>query len=139
MKGGGWIQYGKLTYGLQKLTFNNKPVFEMLAVRAKANGVEIEFTEPLKEGAGLNTTDYAVNQWWFKPTADYGGPKMDETRLPVKKINISPDRRKVFLELDGMKPKHVVYIRLNYKTIKSANDRNLWTTEAWYTMNNIPL
>ncbi len=138
MKGGGWIQYGKLDYGLQKLKWNNKPVFEMLAVRAKANGVEIEFTEPLKEGAGNQASDYMITQWWFKPTAEYGGPKMDENNLPVRSIKLSADRRKVFLELEGMKPKHVVYIRLNYKTIKSSNGQNLWSTETWYTMNSIP-
>jgi cytochrome c len=139
MKGGGWIQYGKLTYGLQKLTYNKTSVFEMLAVRAKSNGVEIEFTEPLKEGSGTQAADYNITQWWFKPTAEYGGPKMDEHNLAVRSVNLSADRRKVFLELPWMKPKHVVYIRLNHKTVKSKDGDNLWTTEAWYTMNNIPM
>jgi cytochrome c len=135
---GNWGHSGKLSYGLQRLTFNNKVAFEMLAVRAKSNGVEIEFTEPLKEGVGTQASDYTVRQWYYKPTAEYGGPKLDDQALPIKSVNVSADRKKVFLELGGMKPKHLVYIRLNRQTITSASGQNLWVTEAWYTMNNIP-
>jgi cytochrome c len=134
---GGWAHNDK-RFGLQKLTFNNKVTFEMLAVRAKSNGIEIEFTDPLKEGVGSKASDYSIKQWWYKPTADYGGPKMNEEKLKINNIQISFDRRKVFLQLQGMKPKHVVYIRLNRKTMVNSGDRNLWSTEAWYTLNNIP-
>lgn len=136
--GGNWGQDGKLRYGLQKLTFNNKPAFEMLAVRARPSGVEIEFTEPLKEGTGTKASDYSIRQWWYKPTANYGGPNMDEEDLKIKKITVSADRKKVLLELPGMKEKHVLYIRLNKNTMLSSSGKSLWTTEAWYTMNKVP-
>lgn len=135
---GNWNHTGKLHYGLQRLTFNNKVTFEMLAVRAKADGIEIEFTEPLKEGAGLSASDYTIRQWYYKPTADYGGPKLDDKVLPVKKVIVSDDRRKVRLQLNGMEENHLVYVRLNHKTITSTRDQKLWSTEAWYTMNSIP-
>ena len=135
---GNWGHSGKLSYGLQKLTFNNKIAFEMLAVRAKSNGVEIEFTEPLKEGVGETASDYDIRQWWFKPTGDYGGPKLDNESLSVKNVKVSSDRKKVTLQLAGMKDKHVVYIHLNRKTITSQSGSTLWSTEAWYNMNAIP-
>ncbi|HYG37411.1 MAG TPA: PA14 domain-containing protein [Cytophagales bacterium] len=135
---GNWQHLGKLGYGLQRLTYNNKPAFEMLAVRAKPNGIEIEFTEPIKQGAGENTKDYNIRQWMYKPTAEYGGPKINEEGLSIKNITLSEDRKKVFLELKGMKPKHLVYIRLNKNTMISDGGQTLWTTEGWYTMNNIP-
>jgi cytochrome c len=135
---GNWGHTGKLQFGLQRLTYNNKPAFEMLAVRARSNGLEIEFTQPLKEGTGTKASDYNVRQWYYKPTGDYGGPKLDDKSLSIRSVNVSADRKKVFLELGGMKPKHVVYIRLNRNTLTSASGLNLWSTEAWYTMNNIP-
>ena len=135
---GNWNQAGKEHFGLQRLTYNGTPVFEMLAVRAKPNGVEIEFTEPLKEGSGTKASDYNVRQWWYKPTEEYGGPKLDEEALKIRSVKVSDDRKKVFLELPGMKEKHMVYIRLNKDKINSESGRDLWTTEAWYTMNNIP-
>jgi cytochrome c len=135
---GNWGHSGKLSYGLQKLIFNNNSTFEMLAVRARPNGVEIEFTAPLQEGAGLKASDYNIRQWYFKPTGDYGGPKLDDKSLVIKGVRVSADRRKVLLELPDMKAQHVVYIRLNRKTMRSDTGKDLWSTEAWYTMNNIP-
>jgi cytochrome c len=124
-------------YGLQRLKFNGKTAFEMLAVRAKTNGLEIEFTEALGQGDGWNSADYLIKQWWYKPTENYGGPKMDEETLKVKSANVSPDRKRVFLEIEGIKTNHVVYVRL-LNHFLSVNNQDLWTTEAWYTMNQIP-
>lgn len=134
---GNWGQEGKLYYGLQRLEYNKASTFEMLAVRAKSNGLEIEFTEPLKEGDGWNTKDFEVKRWWYEPTINYGGPKMDETELNVLSATVSKDRKKVFLELDGLKENHVFYVHLKNHFI-SALEHQLWTTESWYTMNSVP-
>jgi len=134
---GNWGQTGKLWYGLQRLAYNEKLTFEMLAVRAKSNGMEIEFTEPLKEGDGWNPEDYLVKQWYYKPTINYGGPKMDEKALNVKSATVSEDRKSVFLEFDGLKDNHVVYIKLLNHFV-SKGSRSLWSTETWYTMNKVP-
>ena len=109
----------------------------MLAVRAKSNGMEIEFTEPLEPGDGWQTDSYEIMQWYYLPTVAYGGPKMDNRELAVKSATVSADRKKVFLEIDGIKENHVVYIRLKDKFI-SSNGNSLWSPECWYTMNKIP-
>jgi cytochrome c len=134
---GNWSHQGGKWFGLQKLKWTGNPAFEMLAVRAKSNGMEIEMTEPIANGFGNSVSDYEVKQWYYKPTENYGGPKLDEKFLKVRSLNISNDRKKIFLEIDGMQPNHVVYIRLKGLFI-SAENRNLWTTEAWYTLNQIP-
>src|SRR6187402_832317 len=107
----------------------------MLAVRAKSNGVEIELTEPLGERFGNSVADYDIQQWYYKPTKDYGGPKLGLEKLNVKSVNISADRKKVFLELNGMKPNHVVYVHLSGVFMTDKNNQ-IWATEAWYTLNN---
>jgi cytochrome c len=134
---GNWSHAGGKWFGLQKLTWTGEPAFEMLAVRAKSNGMEIEMTEPIASTFGNSTTDYEVKQWYYKPTENYGGPKLDEKTLKVKSVNISEDRKKVFLQLDGLQENHVVYIHLKGLFV-SAENRNLWATEAWYTLNQIP-
>ncbi|MEM1121193.1 MAG: DUF1080 domain-containing protein, partial [Bacteroidota bacterium] len=134
---GNWRQNDKLFYGLQRLKYNGRSTFEMLAVRAKTNGVEIEFTEALQEGQGWNSADYDIQQWRYEPTAAYGGPKLDLKNLNILSVNVSDDRKKVFLELAGMKENHVVYVHLLNPYV-SALGHGLWTSEAWYTMNQIP-
>lgn len=134
---GNWQHTGKLWYGLQRLTYNEKPAFEMLAVRAKSDGVEIELTEALAADLGADPSEYDIQQWRYEPTAEYGGPKLDLERLTVASVHISPDRKRLFLELPEMKADRVVYVHLpNYWT--SSENREIWSTEAWYTMNQIP-
>jgi cytochrome c len=135
---GNWQQSGKLWYGLQRLKYNDKPMFEMLAVRAKNDGVEIEFTQPLREGDGWEIADWEIRQWRYVPTVAYGGPKVDNVALKVLSASVSNDRKKVSLQLEGMKAGHVIYIHMNDAYVSEAG-LPLWSTEAWYTMNQIPM
>lgn len=134
--GGNWGQSGKQYYGLEKLHYNGKSTFEMLAIRAKSNGLEIEFTEPISYSAA-DPKLYEIKQWYYKPTINYGGPKLGEQSLPVKSTTVAPDRKKVFLEIPGIKANHVVYVHLR-KHFISQQGQTIWSTEAWYTMNQIP-
>lgn len=133
---GNWSHNEKKWYGLQRMEYNGKTAFEMLAIRSKANGFEIEFTLPIKEGQYITNETFVVHQWWYKPTKEYGGPKMDLETLRVKKLHLSEDRKKIFLELQNLKPQHVVYFRITDPFI-AENETELWSTEAWYTLNNI--
>ncbi len=134
---GNWGHSGKLWYGLQRLQFNEKSTFEMLAVRAFTNGFEIEFTAPLAENKTLSAADFTMEQWYYKPTAEYGGPKIDLKQLQPKNLTLSADRKRLHFELPGMLPNHMVYFKLN-SDIKSSSGEQLWSTEAWYTLNQIP-
>ena len=119
------------------MKYNGKITFEMLAVRAKPRGFEIEFTEPVKAGQKISTSDFFVQQWWYLPTANYGGPKMDLEKLKVTGMTVSNDRKKIYLEMAGLKKEHVIYIRLP-ENLESAGGQALWSSETWYTLNNIP-
>lgn len=128
-----WAEPGKPGNGLQKLKLNGKTAFEPLAIRAKANGLEIEFTEPLAKGMGWDPNRYEVKQWRYEPTPT--GEVMSPIEpLMARSASVSQDRKRVFLELPGMKTGHVIYIRLA-GAWRSETDRSLWITEGWYTLN----
>ena len=133
---GGW-SWKENKYGLQRIKYNEKLTFEMLAVRAKPFGLEIEFTEPLAKEQGNKMSDYLIQQWWYLPTASYGGPKMDLENLQISKLEFSEDRKKVSLFISGFKKENVIYIRLK-NDLKSVTNQSLWSGEAWYTLNSIP-
>ncbi|MDH3712071.1 MAG: DUF1080 domain-containing protein, partial [Cyclobacteriaceae bacterium] len=128
---------GQKWYGLQRLNYNENITFEMLAVKARSNGIEIEFTEPIEDGRGQSAQEYLIQQWYYLPTENYGGPKMDLQNLTISNVHMSNDRKNVFLEIPGLKSGHLVYVRLHHP-FRSATQQSLWTTEAWYTMNQIP-
>ncbi|WP_199561900.1 family 16 glycoside hydrolase [Micromonospora deserti] len=136
--GGNWGQPGKLAHGLQKLTPNGRNTFDILAMRARPNGFELEYTQPLSAAtAGALATGYQVKQWRYVPTPRYGGPKVNEETLAVRSAVLSPDGRKVSLEIPGLKPGRVVHIR-SPRPFSAVNGETLWSTEAWYTLNALP-
>lgn len=134
---GNWGDSGKLHYGLQRLKYNGKPVFEMLAVRSAPSGLEIEFTQPVSEGLGTRAEDFKLTRWRYQPTANYGGPKIDETIIVPYAAEWSADRKKVLVSFNGQLPEHVFYFRLP-NTWTDTSGRKLWTTESWSTVNQWP-
>jgi hypothetical protein len=133
--GSDWYQAGKLKYGLQKLIPNDKAVFEMIAVRSRKGGMEIEFGKPVGASAEA-AANYEVRRWTFKPQIGYGqGNKLENTVLTVKSVRVHEDRRRVFLEIDDLRANFLTYI--NLRNVRSADDEAAWTNKAWYSMHNI--
>lgn len=134
---GNWSWNGT-TYGLQRLTPKKDvpPAFEMKTVKATTGGFTIEFTRPLDAAFAALAEDFAVTQWTYRPTENYGGPKEDEQRLVPTGVSISQDRKSVTLQLAGLKRGYVVHLKTDPC---SADGDPLWSTEAWYTLNEIPV
>lgn len=133
---GNWAWKGR-QYGLQRLEFTDKIVFEVLKIQARPNGFDIIFTEPLAEAHGEKPDDYLIQQWWYEATPRYGGDKMDLESITPSKVIVSQDRKRVHLEIPGLKEKSVVYFLLN-EALRSSAGQSLWSGEAWYTLNKIP-
>jgi hypothetical protein len=133
----------RVDFGLVKLRFNNPndsaKAFEMLAVRSRPTGFEIEFTKPVDTTIAKLNTSYTITSYHMAPNSSYGGGhKTNPKTLVPKSILLSSDRKKVFLELDSLVPStptamRVVQIRLN--SYKSSTNDNPWATEAWYSLN----
>ncbi|MBN6039458.1 family 16 glycoside hydrolase [Amycolatopsis sp. 195334CR] len=135
--GGNWGQPGKLSHGLQKLTPNGEAGFDILAMRAVEGGFEMEYTQPLSaETAQELASKYQATQWRYVPTADYGGPKVDEQKLTVSSATLSADGKKVTLGIPGLKAGHVVHVR-SPRPFAAESGAPLWSTEAWYTLNSL--
>ncbi|MER7575890.1 ricin-type beta-trefoil lectin domain protein [Streptomyces sp. NPDC126514] len=136
--GGNWGQEGKLAYGLQKLTPNGTNAFDIRAMRAVPGGFALEYTQPVSQdtAAGL-AGGYKIKQWRYVPTAAYGGPKVDEETLTAQSATLSADRKTVTLTIPGLKADRVVHVR-SPRPFSSTSGEALWSTEAWYTLNQLP-
>ncbi|MFC8921232.1 family 16 glycoside hydrolase [Cellulosimicrobium sp. NPDC057127] len=135
---GNWGQAGKLSYGLQKLTYDESTAFDMLEMRAVDGGFEIEYTQPLSEETAQDlASKYTAAQWRYVATPQYGGPKVDEEDLDVTAATLSEDRTTVTLAIDGLKPGRVVNVH-SPRPFASESGQELWSTEAWYTLTRLP-
>ncbi|MFD6417892.1 ricin-type beta-trefoil lectin domain protein [Streptomyces sp. NPDC060194] len=136
--GGNWGQAGKLQYGLQKLTPNGTNAFDIKAMRATATGFAFEYTQPVStETATGLAARYKIKQWRYAPTAAYGGPKLNEETLTATGATLSADRKTVTLTVPGLKSDRVVHVR-SARPFSDTSGKQLWSTEAWYTLNQIP-
>lgn len=133
---GGWA-HQEHQFGLQKLVFQDELPFEMLAVRSRPDGFEIEFTEPVAESISNVNDLINIQQWYYKATAAYGGPKLDLQDLSIRSATFNPERTKLSLRIPGLKTGYVVYFSLSPEW-KSENGQSLWSGDAWYTLNNKP-
>jgi hypothetical protein len=123
------------TFGLQKLVPNGSQTFEIISVKSRAAGMELEFSLPVG-ASGEAISNYAVQQWRYLPDSAYGGPKRDVQNRTVKSIKVSSDRKRVFLEITGLQAKQEVYIATsNLKSQDGA--KSLWYAKTWYTLNAI--
>lgn len=141
-EGGNWSEPGKLRYGLQKLTPNGEDAFDMTEMRVTRKGFEVEYTQPLSAETVAKIAEdpnaaFRMDHWRYVPTRNYGGPKIDERPLFVAGAKVSRDRTKVTLTVDGLEPGRVVHLR-SPRPFSDAEGRELWNTEAWYTLNAIP-
>lgn len=155
---GNW-NWNNTKFGLQRLTPSGKVPFEMLAVRALPStwlhdterelstryseppepplpmGFEIEFTKPVAVAWLADPKNYEISEWTYTPTAEYGGPKIDDHPLIVTHATPSRGGLRVSLAIPGLKAGYCVHIRTDPK---SVDGEQMWATEAWYTLSTIP-
>lgn len=129
---GGWA-WNSRWYGLQRLTETSGSAFEFQAVRSKGSSTfEVEFTEPAAAGAGT-VANWTARQWTYVPVEAYGQGKQPNENLTIRSVSLSPDGRKATLDIAGLKVRHVVHLRL--ANVSSQSGKNLWSGDAWYTLN----
>jgi len=134
---GNWQDPGKNWFGLELLSYESNIAFEILEMRATPSGFHLVFSHPLHDSSKLEASDFFLQQWRYEPSFAYGGPKLDLEKLSVDSVKLSEDKRSIFIDVPGLKPERVVYLRLN-EGLRSYQAKTLWVNEAWYTLNTIP-
>lgn len=132
--GGNWNWRGT-QFGLQRLTPNGNSVFEMLDVTATPTGLRVVFTEPVNPAWLADPANWVVRSWTYIQTAAYGGPKVDEREHAVTRVVASGDGRSAELVIEGLGAGRCYHLRTNPV---SVDGDEIWSTEAWYTMNAMP-
>lgn len=132
--GGNWHWKGT-QFGLQRLVPSGESAFEFHSIEALPSGFRITFTEPVDAEWLSDPKNYAIQQYTYQPTSAYGGPKKSVETLPVTSIVIRSNRS-VEIALAGLKASRCVHFRIDAISTRGAA---MWSPEAWYTLNAIPL
>ncbi len=95
----GW---GKPSEGMQRISYDHAP-FAVLKMNLNPKGFTFTFTEPLDPAQIKSLT---CERYWYKNTHQYGGAKLDPTKIAIQDAVLSADGKTLDISLDGMKTGH---------------------------------
>jgi hypothetical protein len=132
----GWSSRGTASYGLQRLAWTGRTPFEILRMKARPDGFELAFTEPVDPRTAADPASYAGSSYTYLYTDKYGSPEVDPAPLKVNSAAVGPDGRTVRLVVDGLRRYHVH--ELHARGVQSAGGDGLLHPVGYYTLNNLP-
>ena len=126
---------------LQRVRHTGEKLHLPSAFSVHQNGVKITFSQPLDKELAEDVESYAVEQWNYKWTKNYGSPdfkpsNMDERgrdKIEVKSAKLQADGMSLFLALGGVDPVHAMAIDYNLE----ADDGELVRGALYVTVNRV--
>lgn len=132
----GWGSRGTKPFALERLTWSGNVPFEIQHMRARHNGFELVFTQPVDRESAGRTDSYELSTYTYIFQSSYGSPEVDHTTPEIASATVSDDARSVRLVIDGLQAGHVH--ELHSEGVRSASGLPLLHTEAYYTLNYLP-
>ena len=132
----GWGSTGKDDFGLQRLFWNGTMPFEIDMIKAKSDGFEFSFTQPVDINSVKKAASYAIRSYIYKYQHQYGSPIIELKDLKIKGVEVSADRKKVRISIDGIRQFFIHEFTL--KGVLNEKGDPLLHETAYYTLNEIP-
>jgi glucose/arabinose dehydrogenase len=122
--------------GLARIRWTGKTPMEIQHVHLLQDGFELTLTEPLADGLVLapeqvSVQSYDYDYWW-----EYGSPERHTTTLPVGRVEVSSDRRRISLREIPLVA--ATCARVVLSGVFSASGQPLLHDEFSYTINQLP-
>jgi len=116
----GWQTTAARDGGFHRVRRTSKPLGLPTALRTCTKGLYLTFDEPLDAKTGSDPESYGIEIWNYLYSSNYGSPeisilhperkveqgKPNRDPLKVTAATLSPDKRTVFLAIEGMRPVH---------------------------------
>ena len=132
----GWGSRGGKPFAVERLDWTGKTPFEIHEMRAKPDGFELTFTQPVDPRTAGDLKSYSMTTYTYIYQASYGSPEVDHTTPTLKQAVVSADGLSVRLIVDGLQEGHVH--ELHSDGVTSAENLPLLHKEAYYTLNRFP-
>lgn len=132
----GWSSLGTASYGLQRLVWTGETPFEIKEMKARSDGFELVFTQPVDAATAADIASYAINSYTYRYHSTYGSDEIQNKQLEIESATISDDRLSVVLKVSGLRELFVHELRAT--GLRSQNNEELLHPVAFYTLNRIP-
>jgi hypothetical protein len=132
----GWGSRGPKPFALERLVWTGKVPFEVKEMRAKHDGFELTFTEPVNKTMAADVKSYQMKTFTYIYRAEYGSPEVDQTTPKLTGVEVGADGTSVRLHVSGLQEGHIH--ALTMAGLRSTEGLPLLHKEAYYTLNYIP-
>ena len=132
----GWSSLGTKSYGLQRVRWKGTTPFAIREMRAKADGFELLFTQPVDAASAGDAASYSMKSYTYFYSSAYGSDEIDGKAVKIVSATVGADGQSVRLKVDGRRELYVH--ELHADGIKSASGAKLDHADAYYTLNRIP-
>lgn len=107
--------------------------FEMQRIELTSRGFDVHFTQPLAAEAILSE-QVVVREFHYLYWAEYGSDRQDNRRLPVSRLDLSADRRRLSIAVPVQRNR--IY-EIDLGVIHSTDGAELQNNFAFYTLNEL--
>lgn len=132
----GWGSRGPKPGALERMVWTGKVPFEIHEMRAKPDGFELTFTQPVDPVTASDLKSYAMTSYTYIFQSAYGSPEVDQGSPKITAAAVAADKMSVRLTVEGLKAGNIHELVSN--GVKSADGLPLLHKEAFYTLNRIP-
>ena len=132
----GWNSAGTRSFGLERIRWTGTVPFEVKAMRARPDGFELEFTQPVDATTARRAGSYAGSSHTYVYQQKYGSPEIDPQPLHVTAVEVSDDGTRVRLRCAGLRERYVH--RLSAAGVRSVSGEALVNPVGFYTLNRLP-
>ena len=136
----GWQTSAAKDGALQRVRYVRDPDLLPIGWKASGNGVELTFNRPLETSAATDPGSFAVKQWNYRYSQDYGSKdwsaadpsKEGRDEVEVRKVSLSSDRKTLRLEFQSLQPVMQGEIKYNLAPESGKAARG----QVWFTVNH---
>lgn len=132
----GWGSLGTKPWGLERLAWTGETPFEIRELHATPDGFEVVFTRPVDGDAGSATASWGFESYTYMHHEGYGSDETDRAEPIVRAAEVSSDRMRVRLTVEGLREGYVH--ELHADGIRDEHGAPLLHSHAYYTLNRLP-
>ena len=133
----GWGARGGKRYALDRVVWTGKTPFEILEMRIRKDGFELEFTKPVDKESAESLESYEMKTHTYIFQGKYGSPRVDASTPSIKTAKLAKDGKTVRLVIEGMQRGHVHELKSAGVRSKEEN-HPLLHDMAYYTIWKFP-
>ena len=131
----GWGARGGKAWNFERVNWSGKVPFEIHAMRAKPDGFELTFTQPIDKASAVDAS-FAMSAYTYIYQKAYGSPEVDRVAPKITVASVAEDGKSLRLKVEPLTKGHVH--ELKSPGLRNADGKPLLHDLAYYTLNEIP-